>query len=784
MGLGHVGYCPAVKSGPAPDKQRVIIKIAGFGGSGKPNRNVCGGIEYEEGETLGFDYYALNWDDGKTYIQRNAFVLMELIEQLQRARGLTDEDDLVIIGRSMGGLVARYTLAYMETNQRDHRAKLFMTIDSPHRGAYLPLGVQHLTKYFAEEHDDEGSQKKLADDIDSTAAKQMLLYHHTKGLNPLTEDPAPTDLFTKLYNTELRGELGDYPQAENLRKVAISHGRGDGSFGKPEPGSLLIHWRSNLITHKLKIPIIDYTPFTLSAYTDVKVRAVGSSSQPIFVATPLFELNGLTVNLLDKRSVSNLLEIILPLSIRPAEGLVADAIVAATKEWLVGKSGFKPRTIKIGTAISYGGYPGGQAQNTFAAMKVLLEQDPPLGTLISPMPTIENDLLLDPKVKDDRLNCQPWVSECFHAFIPTFSALGLDLHPSSKLLEAIGDENVGPWDKIYFQDSNRGHGEQTKTKEWVGAELALLVAGDGPAVAVKRVVTAGKTFTCSTTTEGLAYCWGAGDSGQLGNGSTDRQASPVPVSGGLTFKALTAGANHACGITTGGEAYCWGAGDRFQLGNDSTADQALPVPVSGVLNYRWLSAGLSHTCGVSTDFEAYCWGFGVSGQLGHSSKADKTVPTPVSGNHLFVSIDAGNVHTCAVKDNSGSFCWGYGGDGRLGNNSFSNATRPSAVDGSLTFQSMSLGGDHTCGIWVQGGTYCWGKGKDGQVGNGKKNSESTPELVSGNLAFTSVAAGGNHTCGITSDDKTYCWGSGDWGQLGNGSNENKLEPTLISPALP
>ena len=54
----------------------------------------------------------------------------------------------VIMGISMGGLVSRYCLAQMVksggTGVNEHQTRLLITHDSPHRGANIPLALQHL----------------------------------------------------------------------------------------------------------------------------------------------------------------------------------------------------------------------------------------------------------------------------------------------------------------------------------------------------------------------------------------------------------------------------------------------------------------------------------------------------------------------------------------------------------------------------------------------------------------------------------------------------------------
>jgi len=85
-------------------------------------------------------------------------------------------------------------------------------------------------------------------------------------------------------------------------------------------------------------------------------------------------------------------------------------------------------------------------------------------------------------------------------------------------------------------------------------------------------------------TRGKAYCWGSSYAGQLGDGSTSDSAVPVAVttSGVLAGKTLTqvsAGGFHACAVDARGKAYCWGNGDSGQLGDASTSNSAVPVAV-------------------------------------------------------------------------------------------------------------------------------------------------------------------------------------------------------------
>jgi alpha-tubulin suppressor-like RCC1 family protein len=140
-----------------------------------------------------------------------------------------------------------------------------------------------------------------------------------------------------------------------------------------------------------------------------------------------------------------------------------------------------------------------------------------------------------------------------------------------------------------------------------------------------------ESHTCAIATSGLAYCWGSNRSGQLGTGIVgDSSASPVAVSGGLTFSKLSAGSRHTCGITTAGAIYCWGNNQDLELGRGpptgGSGASGVPQVVTGgslpaSVTFSSVAAGTRHSCGVGNDGAAYCWGSNVFGALGNTLQA-------------------------------------------------------------------------------------------------------------------------------------------------------------------
>lgn len=57
--------------------------------------------------SLGYDVILIDFNDGATWIQRNAFACVEVIKQINAVK--VGNEQLIIVGPSMGGLIALYT---------------------------------------------------------------------------------------------------------------------------------------------------------------------------------------------------------------------------------------------------------------------------------------------------------------------------------------------------------------------------------------------------------------------------------------------------------------------------------------------------------------------------------------------------------------------------------------------------------------------------------------------------------------------------------------------------
>ncbi len=186
-----------------------------------------------------YTYYELVRRSGSDYIERNGLALVSLIEELNRqtaAAGSTEE--LVVVGPSMAGQIARYALAYMEANNISHRTRLYIALDSPHNGANVPIGLQRFVRHYAD-FTGEGKLVSALEAIDAPASREMTLQHYNFNNNndDVTAFAPHPDRLTFMNNLNAL-RPGGFPS--NIRRVAVTNGALNGAAQKDQ-NNVVIH---------------------------------------------------------------------------------------------------------------------------------------------------------------------------------------------------------------------------------------------------------------------------------------------------------------------------------------------------------------------------------------------------------------------------------------------------------------------------------------------------------------------------------------------------------------
>jgi len=299
-----------------PDDSNDISDLYGFLTYNTPPQNYL-----DELRDTGVDIIILNFPtyvraaDGATinggadYLERNGLILVNLIETINASK--VGDQEMIVVGPSMGGLVSRYALTYMEQNTMDHKAGLWISFDSPHYGANIPISFQYAVNYVAEMSADADMIEMRDVQLNSPAAKQMLLDHYkshlqsgSEYLQDLTKQlPIPHD-FRNTFMTELNS-LG-FPL--ETRNIAISNGSNNATmietpgaeimnssldFGSDVGADMRLHYTPVSNTSNYEVDYIQPTyagsPFGAAYYTYAESPAITSGLDSAPGGSVLFE---------------------------------------------------------------------------------------------------------------------------------------------------------------------------------------------------------------------------------------------------------------------------------------------------------------------------------------------------------------------------------------------------------------------------------------------------------------------------------------------------------------
>jgi alpha-tubulin suppressor-like RCC1 family protein len=135
--------------------------------------------------------------------------------------------------------------------------------------------------------------------------------------------------------------------------------------------------------------------------------------------------------------------------------------------------------------------------------------------------------------------------------------------------------------RCWGDDSNGqlGNGAASTPVTDPGAQGDLSIGGEVASIGL------GSQHTCALLINGQAKCWGSDSSGQLGYGDTTDRAAPPAESiqlGASSAFLISGGQSHSCAVRSNGSVRCWGRGEEGQLGQGSTAAILDPASSSDI----------------------------------------------------------------------------------------------------------------------------------------------------------------------------------------------------------
>ncbi|EOG6908099.1 hypothetical protein FPG87_13000, partial [Flavobacterium psychrophilum] len=188
-------------------------------------------------------------DGGADYIERNAMTLVSYMQSVKGQQAIAGSTQkLVLIGPSMGGQITRYALAYMEKKFAEtsnpiwqHNARLWVSVDSPHLGANIPVGAQANIWFLADRLGKEPAKIQYYEELNSVAGKQQIIsqFQNARETGYLNGNSFFTTYYNNLNTNGVTGSNGYPVSNSNFRKIAMVNGSLTGKKDASEQQSFL-----------------------------------------------------------------------------------------------------------------------------------------------------------------------------------------------------------------------------------------------------------------------------------------------------------------------------------------------------------------------------------------------------------------------------------------------------------------------------------------------------------------------------------------------------------------
>jgi Secretion system C-terminal sorting domain len=123
----------------------------------------------------GYDILFVDFEKGADYIQKNGLLFREVVRKINREKPQNDcRAKNVVIGASMGGQIAKWTLKTMENAGENHDTHTYVSFDSPQKGAHIPLSIQ-AAAFWASRSGVNTGNPSLWQRLNFPAPRQLLL---------------------------------------------------------------------------------------------------------------------------------------------------------------------------------------------------------------------------------------------------------------------------------------------------------------------------------------------------------------------------------------------------------------------------------------------------------------------------------------------------------------------------------------------------------------------------------------------------------------------------------
>lgn len=242
---------------------------------------------------------------------------------------------------------------------------------------------------------------------------------------------------------------------------------------------------------------------------------------------------------------------------------------------------------------------------------------------------------------------------------------------------------------------------------------------------------------CYALVADKVYAWGWNNWGQVGDGTTTDRDRPTLVSGLSGVTTLAAGRVNGLVILTDGTVRSWGgANEKGQVGNGSTSNQLTPVTVTGLSGIVQLAGGNDTHSALRNDGTVWAWGANDQGQVGDGTNITQLTPVrvaPLNPVRYSAIARGGDTGYAILADTKQVVAWGRNNEGQVGSGPAGAPTEllPREVDGMANTVLLAAGVSSVYAKKADSTVFAWGLNTNGELGTGDTTNRNTPTPVAG-----------------------------------------------------
>lgn len=267
--------------------------------------------------------------------------------------------------------------------------------------------------------------------------------------------------------------------------------------------------------------------------------------------------------------------------------------------------------------------------------------------------------------------------------------------------------------------------------------------------------------------DGNLWGWGNNNYGQLGDGNKSNNYLDVSyakrIANDIKFKEIYDVGESTWAIDKDGNLWSWGRNYNGQLGNGGTEDQFTPVKISQNIQFEKLVAETQKVFAIDKDGNLYSWGYGSYG-FGDGTNESKNVPTKILNGTKFVKAIGSDYTQYALDINANLWGWGNNDYDQFGIGNTQTQYDPIKVMEGTKVKEIC--GSRANGIIVDenDNIYFYGQNDTLKYNTGIKKIGKIPNLKQ------IVWANYDTMLAIDENGNRWGWGDNDYGELGNGTS--------------